>query len=218
MSHNNKPSFLKSILTDVRTIIVTVVGGVLLAIIIQSDRFAPERSISNITEVAAPTVSTPTLTRIVDPGPRLNVNDSLHLSHILSLPNQRALALEKASIGWSTGVTADMIEANYEYTEEVKEMFTLLAGFYPPNHFGEEGAEAYFESEIQERHEFHRRELEPDGVGTGGTMVTVMAGASANADLEEMIVAMVRSITMNVDDFDFLAWKKQWDEAAEVVQ
>lgn len=128
------------------------------------------------------------------------------LDYIRLLPDMKAIEYRKAKIGWDSGENASMANATYEYTDFLKRTLESLANYYPPGTF-EPG---YFDKVITERFEFHRKQLEPEGVGTGGTIVTTIAGGNVVTDLDNMIVGMVSAITQNETDFDFIQWKESW--------
>jgi len=133
---------------------------------------------------------------------------------INSLPDQVRAAYAQAQQGWDTGVTAEMMNASYKLIDNLQTFLVRLASFYPDGHFGESGVQEYFLEATRSRFAWHRAHLEPEGSGTGGTMVGPMASGKVIRDLEEMVVELVRSLTYQLQDFNFTAWRERWRGAA----
>lgn len=138
-----------------------------------------------------------------------------HYRFIWSLPKLKAVVLENAQQGWATGVTADMREASYDIIDFLEYSWLRLAQFYPPEHWGGKNSEAYIRSYIQDRFTFHWSKHEPEGPGTGGTIVGVLTGSDVIEDLENLIVDTVSALFMHKDDFDFSTWKVSWEGQAQ---
>ena len=134
-----------------------------------------------------------------------------HYRFLWSLPKLKAVVLENAQEGWDTGVTADMKQANYDVIDFLEYSWLRVAEFYPSDHWGEDGADAYIRSYIQDRFLFHSSKHEPDGPGTGGTIVGVLTGGDVIHDLENLIADTVSALFMYQDDFDFQKWKSAWE-------
>lgn len=138
-----------------------------------------------------------------------------HYRFIWSLPKLRRVVHENAQEGWDTGITADMREASYDVINFLEYSWLRLAQFYPEDHWGGKDAEAYISNFIQDRFTFHWSKHEPDGPGTGGTIVGVLAGSDVIRDLESLIVETVSALFLHKDDFDFGKWNKEWHFMAE---
>jgi hypothetical protein len=128
-----------------------------------------------------------------------------------ALPKMKAVVLENAQQGWDTGVTSDMRDASYDVIDFLEYSWLRLAEFYPDSHWGGKDAKEYIRDYIQERFTFHWSKHEPDGPGTGGTIVGILTGSDVINDLENLIVDMVSALFMYKDDFDFAAWKEAWE-------
>lgn len=133
-----------------------------------------------------------------------------HYRFIKSLPKIKTVVLENAQEGWGTGVTADMREASYDVIDFLEYAWLRLARFYPENHWKDQDAESYIRNYIQDRFSFHWSKHEPEGPGTGGTIVGVLTGSDVISDLENLISDTVSALFMYNDDFDYSAWKKEW--------
>jgi hypothetical protein len=140
-----------------------------------------------------------------------------HYRFIWSLPKLKAVVLENAQQGWDTGVTADMREASYDVIDFLEYSWLRLAQFYPSEHWGGKDAEAYIRSYIQDRFTFHWSKHEPEGPGTGGTIVGVLTGSDVIEDLENLIVDTVSALFMYKDNFDFSTWKALWEGKVQQV-
>ncbi len=92
----------------------------------------------------------------------------------------------------------------------LEDIWVKLAEFYPPLHFGGLEPREYITKYIQDSFSHHRANLEPDGPGTGGTIVGVMAGGHVIHDLEEMIDDTVCTLSLNSESFDYQDWKNKW--------
>jgi hypothetical protein len=115
---------------------------------------------------------------------------------------------------WDTGVTSTMMNGSYALIHSLQMYLVALAAFYPPGFLGSKTAESYFDDFVTSRFEWHRAHLEPEGPGTGGTIVGPMAAGSVINDLEGMVLDVVRSLTMDSSSFNYTAWKARWDDAA----
>lgn len=134
-----------------------------------------------------------------------------HYRFVKSLPKIKVVILENAQEGWDTGVTADMREASYDVIDFLEYAWLRLARFYPENHWKDQDAESYIRNYIQDRFSFHWSKHEPEGPGTGGTIVGVLTGGDVISDLESLVSDTVSALFMYNDDFDYSAWKKEWN-------
>jgi len=137
-----------------------------------------------------------------------------HIRFIKALPKLRAVVYENAQEGWDTGVTADMREASYDVIDFLEFAWLRLAEFYPPKHFGSQDARAFVRNYIRDRFAYHWAKHEPDGPGTGGTIVGVMTGGDVVEDLEGMIADTVGALFRADDGFDYEAWLSAWRQRA----
>lgn len=138
------------------------------------------------------------------------------LSLIESLPSRRLTVYRIAQPLWDSGVTVQMVDANNQVIEALKEILIELALFYPEASFGQSNARDYFESTIEDLRRWHRDLVEPEGPGTGGTIVFIMTGGEVISSLEKMIAEMVQGLTSGRDDFNFHAWRSQWSDDFEI--
>ena len=128
--------------------------------------------------------------------------------YINSLPYFKAALLHQAQPKWDTGVTATMVQANYDYIDSLKGILIALASYYSPKQFGNQTPQEYFSNVIASRFQWYRTILEPHG--PGGTMVNVICSGSVLEDTENMIEDMVRALAGYNDEFDWENWSKRW--------
>jgi len=132
------------------------------------------------------------------------------MDYINSLPDFKAALLLQAQPKWDTGVTATMVQANYDYIDSITGILVTLANYYSPKQFGNQTPQKYFSEIIASRFQWHRAIAEPDGPGTGGTIVNVTCGGSVIADVEKMVEDMVMALVGYDDEFDWKGWPKRW--------
>jgi hypothetical protein len=137
-----------------------------------------------------------------------------HYRFVKSLPKLKAVVLENAQEGWDTGVTADMREASYDVIDFLEYVWLRLALFYPHKHWNGQSAEDHIRDYIQNRFAFHWSKHEPDGPGTGGTIVGVLTGGDVMSDLENLIADTVSALFVHNDEFDFPTWRAAWEGKA----
>lgn len=128
--------------------------------------------------------------------------------YINSLPDFKAALLRQAQPKWDTGVTATMVQANYDYIDSLKGILVALASYYSPKQFGNQTPQEYFSDVIASRFQWYRTILEPHG--PGGTIVNVICSGSVLEDTENMIEDMVRALAGYNDEFDWENWSKRW--------
>lgn len=135
-------------------------------------------------------------------------------AYINSLPAFRLAVLEQIQPMFDAGTTSKMVQGNYDYIEVLKSILVTLASYYSPKHFKDQTPQEFISDMIDCRFRWHYTIIEPDGPGTGGTMVTVLAPSDVASDMEIMVEDMVFSLgTLRGglgDDFDFAAWRKSW--------
>jgi hypothetical protein len=130
-----------------------------------------------------------------------------------SLPELKTIALRIAQPGWDTGVTFEMRKATYDAVDFYELIWLKLAEFYPVKQFGNDGAAAHIKNYIRERYKFHWAKHEPDGPGTGGTIVGVLTGGDVMQDLDRLILETATAVVEYRDDVTFKTWQVRWSAA-----
>ena len=91
-------------------------------------------------------------------------------------------------------------------------MFLSAPGFR--RHFGGKSAEEFISEYTSIRNAWNFAVQEPDGPGTAGREVLIIAYGDTMNDLDKMVVDTVCHVGhWRVSDFDFCAWKKRWENA-----
>ncbi|PTY38430.1 hypothetical protein BGP77_12015 [Saccharospirillum sp. MSK14-1] len=140
---------------------------------------------------------------------RRYLDNPSHYRFIKALPVMRKAVMENAREGWDTGITTDMRQASYDVIDFLEYAWLVIARFYPDKHWANQDAESYIRQYITDRFTFHWSKHEPNGPGSGGTIVGVQAGGDVISDLENLITDTVSALSIQ-GDFDFLAWKDEW--------
>lgn len=130
------------------------------------------------------------------------------LKYIDSLPYLNAALLRQAQSKWDTGVTATMVQANYDYIDSLRGILIAIARYYSPKQFGNQTPQEYFSDVIASRFQWYRTILEPHG--PGGTIVNVICSGSVLEDTEHMIEDMVRALAGHDNEFNWENWLKRW--------
>ena len=140
--------------------------------------------------------------------------DSPKLSnYIRTLPAVRKYIYSRSQPKWDSGNTAQMKRGNYDVIDVLEQILITLATWYPSGQFGEREPQDYINSVTASRFTWHRAHLEPNGIGTGGTIIRTIVGGYVIDDLERMVAEAVSSLAEHLDDFDFTRWKQEWDSA-----
>jgi hypothetical protein len=106
-----------------------------------------------------------------------------------------------------------MISAGYSVVEVLEDILVSLATYYPEGHFDRENPRDYFSELIASRFRWHRYHIETAGKGLSGTIVGPMVVGAVISDLEEMVVEMVTSLTLDWEsaiDVELERWKDNW--------
>jgi hypothetical protein len=131
------------------------------------------------------------------------------LTFVNSLPAWKKGALPKYQAEWDTGVTARMIQANYDYIDEMQGLLVKMADFYPKDTFGDD-PHKFFAEQVASRFRWHRAYAEPHGPGTGGTIVNVTVGGAVVEDVEKMIENMALALVGYDERFHWREWPYLW--------
>ena len=134
------------------------------------------------------------------------------LEYVESLPEFRKKLRAKAKAGWDTEVTASVVEASYEYIDALQGILVLMAGFYPGGTFGEGDPHEFFSGLTASRFRWHWAHAEPDGPGTGGTIVNIVCSGNVVDDVEKMVQNMAESLVGYDDRFDWRGWPDRWNQ------
>jgi hypothetical protein len=135
-------------------------------------------------------------------------------AYLDSIPEIKKALLAKAQPEWDSGVTARMVQASYDYVDGLQGVLIGLAEYYSPEAFAGEEPHRFFSDIISSRFRWHRSHAEPNGPGTGGTIVGTVCGGAVSTDVEHMIVDMVMSLLDYSDEYSWKDWKRRWENKA----
>jgi len=112
------------------------------------------------------------------------------------------------------GIHSNTLSAIYNMVDFYQEVLIEIATFYPKGHFDNLHPKVYFNNLIAAKFLWHRLILEPSGVGTGGSMISEIAGGNVMNDLMELIVEIIQSLTFpyNIIGINLEEWEKSWRE------
>ena len=137
--------------------------------------------------------------------------DQPHQCHFINnLPKLKKVVEQSSQELWDSGITANMRQGSYDLINSLQDYWVKLSEFFPPAHFDGKEPREYISEYTKSRFTFHRANMEPDGAGTGGSIVHVMCGGDVIEDLEKMIEETVCMLSLNSDSIDFKDWKKKW--------
>ncbi len=134
------------------------------------------------------------------------------IDYINSLPTFRSALQRQAQPKRDTGITSEMVQANYDYIDSLTGILVMLANYYSPKQFGDQSPQEFFSEVIASRFRWHYSVAEPHGPATGGTIVRILCSSSVALDVEKMIEDMVFALVGFNDDFDFRNWKRNWND------
>src|SRR5207249_4409067 len=106
-----------------------------------------------------------------------------------------------------------MNRGSYDVIDVLEQILVTLVTWYPPGQFAGREPRDYINSVTASRFTWHRAHLEPNGIGTGGTITRTILGGCVMDDLERMVLDVVSSLADHLDDFDFIRWRQDWNAA-----
>lgn len=135
--------------------------------------------------------------------------------YLYTLPERKAEVYKRSQPEWDSGVTSRMVNGSYEVINLMEQIWVHLAQFFPENHFDNTPPQNYIDAYLKQRFVWHRALAEPEGVGTGGTIVSTMVAGSVMFDIDNIVIETVRALTFSWgdQDFPFKLWKAKWEAA-----
>jgi hypothetical protein len=136
--------------------------------------------------------------------------------YLESIPDTMQKAYNFAQAEWNKGNTASVTQATYQVTALAERLWIGLSTWYRPNHFNDSDAEKYVSEYITERYNLRHALMEPEGPGTGGSMMRPMIAYGVLLDVQQLIVLIVRMMVgfselatkINLDE-----WEKRFSDA-----
>lgn len=143
---------------------------------------------------------------------RLWASGNTKREKLLEMPNTYLEAVEIHNEGYG-GSTLDMMGSAYGEIDILTNIWADLLGYMPSLDIGQQSTGEYISSFTQQRFAWHRALSEPNGPGTGGTMVGPVASGGVIADLEEAISETGYAIFFG-DEWELAdAWVILWKAA-----
>ncbi len=133
------------------------------------------------------------------------------VDYINALPEFKKALLNQAQPKYDTGVTATIVQANYDYIDSLTGILVTLAKYISPKQFEGKDPHEYFSDVISSRFRWRRTINEPHGPGTRGTIVNVLVGGDVISDVEKMIEDLVMGLVGYDDSSDWKNWSKRWN-------
>lgn len=190
------------------------VGSFLLAMLFACAAIALHRYKDQLAEKALPTEFAQ---EAPDDYVRRSLDEPADVRVFISLPEIKSIARRNAQQGRENGNTLEMRKATYDVVDFYTFIWLKLAEFYPTGHFGKEGAAAHIKSYVRDRYKFHWAKHEPDGPGTGGTIVGVLTGDDVVNDMDRLIVETATAIVGYREDFQFNDWLERWKSSGPAI-
>lgn len=133
-------------------------------------------------------------------------------AYINSLPDFRLALLretrrQREELGEST---LTIVQTNTGYIDALTGILvTLAADYYVPECFGNQSPQEFFSEIISSRYRLYSIIAEPDGPGTGGTIVPIRKQSSLIADVEKLVEILVEG---NWEErySEYEDWQKRW--------
>ena len=129
---------------------------------------------------------------------------------INTLPQVKSTLSNQLQPKRDTGATPAILEAPNDYIDSIVAILIALSSYYAENPFGNQTPDEYFSDMVASKYQWHRAIAEPDGQGTGGTIVSLYVASGVKADVEKMVEDMVDALVGDDDEFDFLSWRRCW--------
>jgi hypothetical protein len=112
--------------------------------------------------------------------------------YIESIPETMQRAYDFAHAEWDKGANSIVAQATYQVISVAERLWIGLSTRYPPNHFGGRDATEFMSQYITSRFELRHALMEPEGPGTGGTMMRPMIAYGVLLDVQALILLTVR--------------------------
>jgi hypothetical protein len=138
------------------------------------------------------------------------------LPFIFALPAVRRSAIAHVQARDATSTVA-MREASQEYVEAMKAIAIALAAYLPSSEPEAVNPRDYFDDRVHSLLSIHWQRLEPDGLGTGGSVVSVEAWAAVASDIDDAVSDLVHKLSRWDSKINFAQWSDEWSLAASTI-
>ena len=133
-------------------------------------------------------------------------------AYINSLPDFRLALLretkrKREELG---GSTLAIVQTTDSYIDALTGILvTLATNYYVPECFGNQSPQEFFSEIISSRYRLYSVIAEPDGPGTGGTIVPIRRQSSLIADIEKLVEMLVEGNWVERYS-EYEDWQKRW--------
>lgn len=144
---------------------------------------------------------------------QLDFSNPIHRAYVEGLPAMKgALNAGSASDERPGGTTADMIDSAHDDLSQLQTIWLELAKFYPQNHFNDMSHKDFITHHIDYVSTVRYALHQPDGNGTGGTILGPMIAVDLWCALDDLIVETVAALSLDGldDSFDLSKWRDCW--------
>ena len=140
--------------------------------------------------------------------------EQANMALINTLPERLASIVHSTQTKMDTGVTLNMNEVIAERIAALKSMWLELATKYPKGAFGKGDHGAYFDRVVDARRDLYLALAEPEGPGTGGTIVGLTVGSQIYDDGKSIVAATASALlSMETPSSFWDDWNKRWAAA-----
>lgn len=136
--------------------------------------------------------------------------DEALVAYVQSLPSILVKAYAEARTRWDSGITSEMIGGTADVIDVVVGMLIHLSSWFPKNHFDGKPASEYFGLFVSSRFIWHRAIEEPEGVGTGGSIVDPSAAIGVLGDVKNAVEEIISALLWGRERFNLEAWRELW--------
>lgn len=152
----------------------------------------------------------PAVRSVVEEDDTPHIPRDAPLAYINSLPAFRSELRKHAQVEWDTGVTSRVVQASYDYIDALQGTLVTLSNYMSPGQFGGKAPREFFAEAIAARFLWHRTHAEPQGPGTGGTIVNIICAERVLSDVERMVEDVAMSLAGYDESFDWSGWRDRW--------
>lgn len=135
-------------------------------------------------------------------------------TYIKQLPRllREVYQIDKPFLKGST--SADMNKGGHNIIDALTDMWVHLAGLFPDNHFNGMPSKDYIADYLKLRASWHAALAEPDGPGTGGTIVGQIVAGGLMDDLQNAISETALAIIPHTETLHPDQWLAAWKAAS----
>jgi len=141
--------------------------------------------------------------------PWIKPSDQELLLFVNRIPEIVGEAEARAASAIESGITIEMIEGTLSIIEVIRAVITRLADWYPPRHFGNKSADAYFEELEASWFALNWSLYDRNEVGSGGSLIRVIVPGTVLNQMKELLEVMVEALVMHEPDIDLSDWRKR---------